>query len=239
MRRKASPFYQYLNSSRSFHYSLILTLPLVAIYELGVLILFKNSFFELRNSGEVLLRSLFTSLGLTNPYIVSAILSGLFLIVMIRGYQSEKKPGIHSEYFIYMLIESMLWGSVIFVFLQLFTQLPLQIMSFEDKLANMNLAIGAGIFEELIFRMVLISAILVILQKGFSLAENWSVVLAITAASIVFAAFHLLMETFTPAVFGQRILGGILLGILFKMRGYGISVYSHVIYNLLILAESW
>ena len=138
-----------------------------------------------------------------------------------------------------MLIESMLWGAALFVALQLFTQLPLQIITFEDKLSDMNLAIGAGIFEELIFRLVLISAILVILQKGLSLNQSWSVPIAIILGSIVFAAFHLLMEVFTPAIFGQRVFGGILLGILFRFRGYGISVYAHVIYNMLILAESW
>jgi len=158
---------------------------------------------------------------------------------MIRGYQAEKKPGIHSDYFIFMLIESIFWGGILFIALQLFTQLPLQVLTFVDKLANMNLAVGAGIFEELIFRLILISAFQVILERGFSICETRSIPLAIILAAVVFAAFHLLMEVYTPAVFNQRVFGGILLGVLFKFRGYGISVYTHVIYNFLILAETW
>lgn len=104
---KVSQFRQYLNSSRSLHYSLVLILPVLAIYEIGVIILFQDSFFELRNSGEVLLRSLFESLGLTNPLVVSGILLVLFIVVMIRGYKIEKKPGLHANYIMYMLLESM------------------------------------------------------------------------------------------------------------------------------------
>ena len=163
MTKKVSLFRQYLHSSRSIHYSLILVLPLLAIYEFGVFILFRDSFFEMRNTGEILIRSFFTTLNLNNPYIISSILLLVFLLVMIRGYRIEKNPGVHANFLIYMLIESMLWGSLLYISLHLFTDLPLQIITLKDKLANMNLAIGAGVFEELIFRMVIISALYIIL----------------------------------------------------------------------------
>jgi membrane protease YdiL (CAAX protease family) len=206
---------------------------------MGIIFLFRNSFFELRNSGEILLRSLFESLGLTNPLIVSGILSVLFIIVMVRGYKIEKKPGIHANYIVYMLLESMLWGGLIFIGLQLFTQLPLQVITMEAKLSNINLAIGAGIFEELIFRLVVISSILVILERGIAMDIRYSVPLAIVLSAVVFAAFHLFMEVYSFPIFSQRVVGGILLGSLFYTRGYGISVYAHIIYNFLILADSW
>jgi len=239
MANKVSAYRQYLNSSKSLHYSLILTLPVLAMYEMGTILLFRDSFFELRNSGEILLRSLFEFLGLTNPLIVSGILLILFIIVMVRGYKIEKKPGIHANYIVYMLLESMFWGALIFIALQLFTQLPLQLITMEEKLSNINLAIGAGIFEELIFRLVVISAILVILECGLTFESQYAIPLAIILSAIIFAAFHLFMEVYSFPVFSQRVIGGILLGCLFYVRGYGISVYAHIIYNFLILADSW
>jgi len=239
MAKKVSVLQQYLNSSKSLHYSLILTLPALAIYELGILILFKGSFFELRNSGEILIRSFFDTLGLTNPIIVSAILLCLFAIIMIRGYKLEKKPGLHANYIVYMLLESMLWGSLIFIALQLFTQLPLQLITMEEKLSNINLAIGAGIFEELIFRLVVIAAILIILQRGIGLGPWVVIPSGIFISAIIFAGFHLFMEVYSFPIFSQRVVGGILLGSLYYTRGYGISVYAHIIYNFLILADSW
>ena len=239
MAKKVSALSQYLNSSKSLHYSLILTLPAVAIYEIGILLLFKDSFFELRNTGEILLRSFFEYLGLTNPVIVSTILLLLFIVVMVRGYKIEKKPGIHANYIIYMLLESMFWGVLIFIGLQLFTSLPLQIGTMQEKLSNINLAVGAGIFEELIFRLILIGSILIILERGIALKRGVSVPAAILLSAIVFAGFHLFMEVYSFPVFSQRVFGGILLGSLFYTRGYGISVYAHIVYNFLILAYSW
>lgn len=239
MTKKRSPFKQYLQSSRSIHYSLILVLPILAIYELGIFVLFRDSFFEMRNSGEILIRSFFTTINLTNPYIISSLLLLIFIAVMVRGYRIEKKPGVRANFIIYMLMESMLWGSILYISLHLFSDLPLQILRLEDKLANMNLAIGAGIFEELIFRMVVISALFVVLEKGLGFGESSAGIVAIVFAAFIFAGFHLFMEPFTIPVFAQRMAGGVFLGVLYTYRGYGISAYSHIIYNFLILADTW
>ncbi|MCF7807897.1 MAG: CPBP family intramembrane metalloprotease [Candidatus Marinimicrobia bacterium] len=239
MTKKVSPFKQYLKSSKSIHYSLVVILPLLFIYEIGVFILFRDSFYEMRNTGEVLLRSFFAGINLNNPFIISGILLAIFIAVMIRGYRIEKAPGLHANFIIYMLIESMVWGSILFIGMSLFSDLPLQIMGIEDKLANLNLAVGAGIFEELIFRMVVISAVIVILERGLRQSEMVSGLVAILVSAFVFAAFHLFTEPFTVPVFAQRVVGGVYLGVLYAYRGYGISAYTHIIFNFLILAETW
>ncbi|NQV49421.1 MAG: CPBP family intramembrane metalloprotease [Candidatus Marinimicrobia bacterium] len=239
MAKIVSPVRQYLSSSKTIHYSLVMTLPVLVIYEIGILVLFRNSFFEMRNTGEILLRNLFESLHLTNAYAVSGILLGCFIAVMWRGYSIEKRPGIRANYIIYMLLESIFWASILFMAMQLFSHMSLQIISLEDKISNMNLALGAGIFEELIFRLVLISAILVILDRGLALDPVFAVPVSIVLAACVFAAFHLFMEVYYFPVFAQRVFGGTILGTLFYFRGYGISVYAHIIYNILILAETW
>ena len=239
MTRKVSLFRQYLNSSRSIHYSLILVLPILAIYEFGIFILFRDSFFEMRNTGEVMLRNFFTVINLNNPYIISVILLIIFIGVMIRGYRIEKKPGVHANFLIYMMIESMLWGAVLYISLFMFSEIPLQLITLQDKLANMNLAIGAGIFEELVFRVVIITALVTIHHRGLGFSESSAGIFSIIIAAVIFAGFHLFMEPFTVSVFSQRIIGGVFLGTLYTFRGYGISVYSHIIYNFLILADTW
>jgi membrane protease YdiL (CAAX protease family) len=158
---------------------------------------------------------------------------------MVRGYKLEKAPGVHANYIIYMLIESMFWGVILFIGMYFFMRIPLQILNLEDKIANINLAIGAGIFEELIFRMILISAISIVLSHGLTFSANVSNATAILFAAIIFAAFHLFMEPYSLPVFAQRVAGGVYLGILYSFRGYGISVYSHIIFNFLILADTW
>ncbi|NQV30856.1 MAG: CPBP family intramembrane metalloprotease [Candidatus Marinimicrobia bacterium] len=239
MPKKASPVHQYLNSSRTIHYSLVITFPVLVIYEIGIFVLFRNAFFEMRNTGEILLRNLFETLHMTNPYVVSGILLACFVAVMWRGYRIEKRSGIRSNYIVYMLLESMLWASILFMAMQLFSQLPLQMGTLEDKISNVNLAVGAGIFEELIFRLVLIGAIIVILERGLSFERTTAVPLSIFLAACVFAGFHLFLEVYQFPVFSQRVFGGLILGTLYYYRGYGISVYTHIIYNILILAGTW
>lgn len=239
MSKKRSPFQQYLQSSRTLHYGLTLTLPVLVLYELGIFFLFRGSYYELRNTGEVLLRHVFDTLGLTNIYILSALLTLIFLIVVIRGYRQERRVGIQANYVLYMLLESVFWGGLLYGVMLAYTQLPLQMVGLADKLANINLALGAGIFEELIFRMILITALLVILQKGLGFQTRSSEMLAIVISAIVFAGFHLFMEPFHFLIFMQRVVGGLFLGYLYQHRGYGISVYTHIIFNLLILAETW
>ena len=239
MTRSTSAFRQYLNSSRSIHYGLILTLPALAVYEIGIFLLFNDSVYELRNSGEVLLRQLFDTIGLTNIYVVSGILAAVFMVVMIRGYRIERAPGLKANHFFYMLLESLFWGAVLYLIMEGFARMPFQLLQLQEKIANINLAIGAGIFEELIFRMILISALLVILEYGLGQKGRWTESLAILLAAVVFAAFHLFLEAFLFPIFMQRVLGGIFLGFVYRYRGYGISVYSHIVFNLLILAGTW
>ena len=69
--------------------------------------------------------------------------------------------------------------------------------------------------------------------------EGYGQSVSIVLSAVVFAAFHLFMEVYSFPIFSQRVVGGILLGSLFYTRGYGISVYAHIIYNFLILADSW
>jgi membrane protease YdiL (CAAX protease family) len=239
MIRKKTPFQQYLTSSRNFHYGVILTLPALILYELGIFALFRDSHYELRNSGEVLLRQVFHSIGLDNVYLIAGFLLTFFLVVMIRGYRLERAPGIHANFLVFMLAESVLWGCLLYLTMLGYARIPMQLHIPVDKLANINLAIGAGIFEELIFRMVLISAVLVIFQKGFRQTVRFSEPMAVLISAIIFAAFHLFMESFSVAIFLQRVLGGVFLGYLYLYRGYGISVYSHIVFNLLILSETW
>jgi membrane protease YdiL (CAAX protease family) len=78
-----------------------------------------------------------------------------------------------------------------------------------------------------------------VLSHGLTFSANVSNATAILFAAIIFAAFHLFMEPYSLPVFAQRVAGGVYLGILYSFRGYGISVYSHIIFNFLILADTW
>jgi len=229
---------QYLNASRTLNYSLFLTAPLLMVYELGIHLLFRDAYYEVRNTGDVMIRNALVLLQLNNRWIISGLLVLTFAGTMAYGYRREKHASLRSIYFPWMLIEGALWGLILFLILALLAALPLMVGSLSERLAQYNLALGAGIYEELVFRAILIPVLITIGYHAFGFSRTVSTLLALAGAALIFASFHLLMETFNPLIFLQRAAGGVLLGTLYLQRGYGIAVYSHVSFNLITLLQA-
>jgi membrane protease YdiL (CAAX protease family) len=96
--------------------------------------------------------------------------------------------------------------------------------------------IGAGIYEEVLFRLCLLP-----LCFGFfrlaRLEKNWAAVLAILSTSLAFSLAHYVGATGEPFQlfsFAFRTLAGLVFAALFVLRGFGISVGCHAAYDLLV-----
>ena len=225
----------YLEESRSFYYSLFLILPLMVVYEIGTLWLFANRPYELRNAADALLRFILDQVGLQPGYYFSFIFIGILILVLVLGMWREHREPLNSIVFPMMLIESIVWGIALFAVLQFIAKLTMDATVAHEWLVQVNLALGAGLYEELVFRVILIAAIAFIFQRGFHwrhAAAGWA---GLVGAAIIFAGFHLFTEVFQWGVFIQRFTGGVILGALYLKRGYGITAYSHIFYNLIIL----
>ena len=102
--------------------------------------------------------------------------------------------------------------------------------------ANLVGSMGAGIFEELVFRLGLMS---ILVWIGMRAVRGWSLPIwmagafAVVASALVFSWFHHLCgEPFHRPTFVFRTMAGVLLGLLMWARGYGVCVYTHTIYNI-------
>lgn len=103
--------------------------------------------------------------------------------------------------------------------------------------------IGAGIFEELIFRLILICLLMLIFQDFIGLSKKTSVIIAVLVSSILFSVSHHLTwyqgsivqtpDPFTVGKFIFRFLAGIYFAVLYATRGYGITAGTHAVYNIL------
>ena len=106
-------------------------------------------------------------------------------------------------------------------------------------LTEVTLGIGAGIYEELVFRLVLISVLVIIGADLLRLPHAATTLAAVLIAASVFAAHHhqpVGSEEFTLARFLFRTMAGIYLGAVFVFRGYGPAAGLHIAYNLLVVA---
>lgn len=96
--------------------------------------------------------------------------------------------------------------------------------------------VGAGIYEELLFRLGLYSLIVVSLRLLQSPKVLAVPVAAVTSATLFAGAHHLgpYGEPFGEAVFLFRWLAGLYFAGLFQFRGFGIAVGAHACYDVLV-----
>lgn len=105
-------------------------------------------------------------------------------------------------------------------------------------LSQIALGIGAGVYEELVFRLVFVSMAMMIGTDLLRLPRVPVAVAAILLSAIVFAAHHhqpFGMEPFDPTRFVFRTLAGMYLAIVFWYRGYGPAAGCHAAYNVLLI----
>lgn len=110
-------------------------------------------------------------------------------------------------------------------------------------LDSLGLACGAGLYEELLFRGVLMGGLMVGFQAllyaaGFGKATRTAWVLALVASSAMFAFAHAIggsPSALLPVVLVYRFLAGGLLGVLFTARGLAVAAYAHATYDAILL----
>lgn len=99
-------------------------------------------------------------------------------------------------------------------------------------------SLGAGIYEELLFRLLLMSLmawLFLRVTESFSLPKGLGVTAALVASSLLFALFHYgLPGALEPPAFLFRTLAGMILGLLFLLRGIGVCVYTHAMYDVFL-----
>jgi membrane protease YdiL (CAAX protease family) len=115
-------------------------------------------------------------------------------------------------------------------------------------LAALGRLVGAAPWEELLFRVGVYGGLFLLVRRsaGFlglatPLARAGGELAALLASAVLFALFHLepvqrLLgspgEPFHRGVFLWRVAAGILLGALFRWRGFGVAAWAHAVFNL-------
>ena len=109
-------------------------------------------------------------------------------------------------------------------------------------MANIVTGIGAGIYEELVFRLILICILMVIFQDIFKMTHINAVVLSVLISAALFSAHHHVdffsgklneVDPFDVTEFAFRTIAGIYFAILYAVRGFGITAGTHAFYNII------
>ena len=231
--------YLYFKDTKSPFYGFIFTIPLFLIYELGIIINSNESIISMRNGADVLLRQILSFLGLNGIYWLGFIFFVVYIIIFLIHRSKMKQNKINNIYLFIMIIESLLWASLIYLFM---SNIHLLLMNPTGSiiLQRVTLAIGAGIYEEFLFRVLLILLLSQIIKFIFKWSYKFSRFASMIISAGIFSSFHFLGEYgdyFSFNVFMIRFFAGIFLGMIYFARGFGIVAWSHSIYDLIVLTK--
>lgn len=242
----------YWEQSSSIAFGIVASLPLFALYEIGI----RRWSPGIRNGAEYYLKHI---LHLATPAWADRLLwAAVAAATLTAAIDLSLKRVSILRLYPRMVLEGLVWGVLLgplVIALQSLMRvseivdlsMPVASLSFEFAGINAVLAIGAGLYEEILFRLLLLSALFVGIQRTMyhlladvrlETVDSVARVIAIVVSSIVFSYFHYVGHGAPPLEFSSfvfRLLGGVLLGTLFMVRGLGVVVYTHAFYDLLVI----
>lgn len=226
----------YFALSRTPLTSLVFALPLVLAYEGGVLLLGRGS---PRNGADVWLRQLLDSLGFGSYFLLPALtVLGLLAWHHMEHDRWRFSPGV----LLGMAAESGLWAIVLVGLARLQERLwPLAVTLAVPEAWNGIGArfvgyCGAGLYEEVLFRLLLLPAVAWMLRR-LGTGPGAALVAAVLVTSGLFSLAHYvgpLGDVFDVYSFTFRMLAGIFFACLFLLRGFGIVAGAHAFYDMLV-----
>jgi hypothetical protein len=233
----------YLGRSRAPRYSILFALPLLVLYE-GLSAALTGSAVEgVRNGADVLLKTLFVALGGPHGLVAFGVLlaGGGALLVWrdLRKHGERLRLGV----FGLMLVESAAYAAVFGFVVGWLTALVLQGprglsvggAAALDLRTQLVVSLGAGIYEELLFRVILVGGVMWVVHRVLGLGRFGAALVAVVFSALVFSAFHYvgaLGDTFTLASFTFRAIAGVVFSVLYVSRGFGITAWTHALYDL-------
>jgi membrane protease YdiL (CAAX protease family) len=216
--------------------SLVLLLPLLVLDEIGTRHFASDPFAgtEHRIIAFKLMQDFFRLFGASGRYLPALAIVGILLAWHIaRNDPWRVKPGTLTG----MTLEGAFLGLPLLAVGILGLRYLMTGGSGADWRGMIVLSIGAGIYEELVFRLIAFTLLQLLLVDLLELPKLWAGVATVLAASLMFSLYHYLgNEPFHWHSFAFRTIAGIYFGIVFLFRGFGITAFSHASYDVCVVA---
>lgn len=220
--------------------SLLLMLPVLAVYELGVLLVPTAA----RNGADVWLRQWLDLAGFSGYFLLPL----LTLAILVACHHASHQPWRLSAGVLYgMCGECLLWAMalaaaarvqmwILHSGVPLAAQWPASMDGLSTLAGRLVTFFGAGVYEELLFRLLLLSALHWMLAAWTTAPRaRWAG--AIVLSSLAFAAAHYLGahgDAWQWSTFLFRATAGGFFAVLYVYRGFGIAAGTHTMYDVLV-----
>ena len=230
----------YFPNTKNILVSLVFIFPFILIYEIICFFYFKSENYQIRNSADVIIRDFFNLFGAFSDEIYSIALFAILLLIYFINKSDNKNISINYKYLILMFFEGIIFGFLLLLLLNDFSIFRnYNVIYLDNLLLNLYLCIGAGIWEEILFRLILFSFFYKFSKILFNKNEILSLFLSIVFSSFLFSMFHYIgnnADTFHFNTFIIRMVGGFFLSTLYYCRGFGIAVIAHISYDFILVS---
>jgi len=234
----------YWQLARAPRHSLLFALPLLLLYELLAFALTHDAIVGVRNGADVMLKSLFVGLGGRNGLVVfGLLLLGVGGWLVARDVRRSGPP--MPRLFLLMGLESLGWalvfGWVASTLTSLLLRVPLALALAAARMdlpTQLMISLGAGLYEELLFRVLLVAGLAYGARRLLKWSPMASGVLAAVVGALLFSAFHYigpLGDELRLGSFTFRAIAGLLFSGLYLTRGFGITAWTHALYDVILV----
>jgi hypothetical protein len=245
---------RYWRAARTPRYSITFAFPLLLAYETLAFTLSHSSLAGVRNGADVLVKSVFVLLGGRNGLIAfGGLLVGTGVALVWRDrrrsgpLEARVFAGMAAESVGYALAFGLVTGTLTGLLLQgLWTaaSVPGATMVQAEQLgfaSQLMISLGAGIYEELLFRVLLVGALAWVARRIFGWRPLATGIFATLLGALIFSAFHYVGpygERLELGSFTFRAVAGVLFSGLYLLRGFGITAWTHALYDVFLALAS-
>ena len=227
----------YWRYSRSAYYSAVAALPLLVIYEI-LIVLSQSRYWGIRNAADVWIRTFLMAFDLQAQHI-TFVLIGISLALIPIAKSRARGIKLKANYFALMFAECLAFSLVLGVVLQSILRLGGLSSGGPGSglMQNLALSVGAGLFEEIIFRVILLNLLFLLLSPLLK-KKVVAAVVSVLLASFLFSLSHYLgtmADTWQLYSFMFRWAAGLLFTVLYFVRGFAITAYTHAFYDIWVL----
>lgn len=227
----------YWRFSRSAYYSVVSALPLLVVYEILV-IMTQSRYWGIRNAADMWIRTFLMAFDLRAQHLTFVMIGIAFALIPVaktRSYGVKLK----ANFFLLMLAEAFTYSLVLGGVLQSILRLSGLAAGGPGNgaLQNFALSLGAGLFEEIIFRVLLLNLLFFLLNYIFK-NKVTTAVISVLAASFLFSLSHYIgsmADSWELYSFMFRWIAGMIFTVMYFMRGFAITAYTHALYDIWVL----
>ena len=248
----ASAWSRYWRAARQPRYSITFAFPLLVAYEALAFGLSHDSLAGVRNGADVMLKSVFVVLGGRDGLLAfGALLVGTGVVLVWRD--RRRSGPIEGRVFVWMAVESVVYALVFGLVVGTLTGFLLRGLAAAWGAAplatrvpaagglglatQLMVSLGAGIYEELLFRVLLVGTVAWLARRLLGWSALGSGVLATVLGALIFAAFHYVGpygDRLELGSFAFRAIAGVMFSALYLLRGFGITAWTHALYDVFL-----